>query len=102
MRCIIRMKKSLIRNVYCLSEKVKIKYLIPREFMQPHPLRCGFVGSRSILKVKLHGFEIRIWMGDREYILYMLSIIRNYNRHTRTENQNENPKYFPNNILISI
>lgn len=86
MRCIIRMKKSLIRNVYCLSEKVKIKYLIPREFMQPHPLRCGFVGSRSILKVKLHGFEIRIWMGDRR-ILYMLSIIRNYNRHIRTKNK---------------
>lgn len=87
MRYIIRMKKSLIRNVYCLSEKVKIKYLIPREFMQPHPLRCGFVGSRSILKVKLHRFEIRIWMGDREYILYMLSIIRNYNRHIRTKNK---------------
>lgn len=94
MRCIIRMKKSLIRNVYCLSEKVKIKYLIPREFMQPHPLRCGFVGSRSILKVKLHRFEIRIWMGDREYILYMLSIIRNYNRAYQNKKQNENPNVF--------
>lgn len=62
----------------CIAfQKAKIKYLVPREFMQPTFFAMWIHRFSFDLKVKLHEFEIRIWMGDREYTLCVLSMIRN-------------------------